>query len=368
MRLRLPKRWLHVAGAFCLLLTPSLGTSATLEQIREAQHLLALLGYDVGEVDGQMNPSTRGAIGAFEADFGIPSSNGEVTDSLLALLRPIADDGSIPEEAPPVRSPTAVQPPSNSGGNANDNPPAQQQNNQLLPFSEPAMTNVPAGCFLMGSPEAEPGRYRDEGPQREVCIEQTFSMSTFEVTNAEFRAFRPAHNSGEGFNANEQPVARVSWQDAVAYTQWLSERTAQNYHLPSEAQWEHAARAGSTTRYWWGENIERGYANCDGCGSRWDNATTAPVGSFLPNPWGLYDTTGNVLEWVRDAYHDYRGARVDGTAYDGNGGARVLRGGAFDSIVLGHGDIRSANRFYADPKSRLANAGFRIAKSPSASK
>src|SRR4030095_12126351 len=98
----------------------------------------------------------------------------------------------------------------------------------------------------------------------------------------------------EGWGKDSRPVIRVSWEDAVSYTLWLSEKTGKRYRLPAEAEWEYAARGGKASAYWWDKDLIKGKANCNGCGSEWDNKQTAPVGSFEANPFGIYDTAGNV--------------------------------------------------------------------------
>ena len=141
----------------------------------------------------------------------------------------------------------------------------------------------------------------------------------------------------------------------------LSQQTGQRYRLPSEAEWEYAARAGSETKYSWGNEIGRNRANCRDCGSRWDFEQTAPVGSFAPNRWGLHDMHGNVYEWVQDCWNDsYGGAPTDGSAWQqGNCSQRVLRGGSwgFDPRSL-----RSADRVRLSATSRNYLNGFRVAR------
>jgi formylglycine-generating enzyme required for sulfatase activity len=127
------------------------------------------------------------------------------------------------------------------------------------------------------------------------------------------------------------PVINVNWDDVKNYIDWLKRMTGKEYRLLSEAEWEYAARAGTTTSYSWGDDIGKDNANCDGCGSRWDDKQTAPVGSFKPNAFGLYDMHGNVVEWVEDTWHDnYSGAPVDGSAWlEGSDVRRVVRGGSY---------------------------------------
>ena len=161
-------------------------------------------------------------------------------------------------------------------------------------------------------------------------------------------------------------MINVSWDDAVAYASWLSEETGEEYRLPSESEWEYAARAGTTTRYSWGPNLGRNRANCIACGSRWDADRTAPVGSFAANPWGLHDVHGNVSEWVQDCWHvNYRGSPDDGSAWQRRRGCgfgfdrRVLRGGSW----AGHWrDLRSAYRRWIAARDRYNTVGFRVSR------
>lgn len=137
----------------------------------------------------------------------------------------------------------------------------------------------------------------DEKPVHRVTI-APFLMSKYEVTFAQYDAFAAATNRDkphdQGWSRGNRPMINVSWDDAAAYADWLSAQTGKRYRLPTEAEWEYAARAGNRTEYCWGNDIGYSQANCDGCGSRWDNKQTAPVGSFQPNPFGLYDMHGNV--------------------------------------------------------------------------
>ena len=175
------------------------------------------------------------------------------------------------------------------------------------------MVVVPAGAFRMGCVSGQ-GCAGDEYPVHRVTISAPFAVGVREVTFAEWDA-RVVVGGCEGHRPDDEgwgrrPVVNVSWKDAQAYVAWLTRESGTPYRLLSEAEWEYVARAGSETAYSWGEGIGRNRANCDGCGSRWDNEQTAPVGSFQANAFGLYDMHGNVWERVEDCWNDsYAGAR-----------------------------------------------------------
>ena len=231
----------------------------------------------------------------------------------------------------------------------------------------PPMVVLPTGSFRMGSPSTEAGRDNDEGPVRTVTISQHIAMGRYEVTFADYDCFVNAVNGtrrpGDAdWGRGRQPVIDVSQEDAKAYAAWLSAQTGRTYRLPSEAEWEYAARAGTRTRYSWGDEIGVNRANCDGCGSAWDDTQTAPVGSFAANGFGLFDMHGNVWECLEDCYvNTYTGAPSDGSARTGCGSttsAIVVRGGSW--FFTPPGDLRSANRFGFSPSFRCADCGFRL--------
>jgi formylglycine-generating enzyme required for sulfatase activity len=244
----------------------------------------------------------------------------------------------------------------------------------------PEMIVVPAGAFTMGSPATEQARYAyegpqhaNEGPQHMVTIAKPFAVSKFDVTFAEWDACVSVGAcpiaTDSGFGRDTKPVINVSWDDAQTYVAWLSKMTGQPYRLLTEAEWEYAARASTATAYYWGDAIGAGNASCNGCGSKWDNQETSPVGSFAANQFGLNDMAGNVWQWVQDCYHDnYNGAPTDGSAWTtGNcyGTAededlqRVIRGGSWISGPL---NLRSAGRFRNTFSSRGNLLGFRIGR------
>jgi formylglycine-generating enzyme required for sulfatase activity len=185
---------------------------------------------------------------------------------------------------------------------------------------------------------------------------------TFAEWDACVAAGACAKASDSGWGHGKQPVINVSWDDAKQYIGWLSRITGKEYRLLTEAEWEYAARAGTTTTYSWGDEIGKDNANCDGCGSQWANKQTAPVGSFKPNAFGLYDMHGNVIEWVEDPYHgSYGDAPVDGSAWlqDANASSRVVRGGSWN---LQPNSLRAAFRNGLPTVNRLNAFGFRLAR------
>jgi formylglycine-generating enzyme required for sulfatase activity len=221
--------------------------------------------------------------------------------------------------------------------------------------SGPEMVSIPPREFRTG--DIQGSGNAGEQPVHLVRIPRPFAMGRYEVTFDEYDVFARATGreqpADQGWGRGRRPVINVSWKDAVAYAEWLSRQTGKRYRLPTEAEWEYAARAGTETAYWWGDEVRKNRANCTDCGSEWDHKQTAPVGSFAPNPWGLYDTAGNVWEWVQNCWHkNYEGAPED-CSY------RMLRGGSwFD----GPGFVRSADRDGNEPDFWNETLGFRLAQ------
>ena len=263
------------------------------------------------------------------------------------------------------------------------------------------MVVIPAGQFQMGAPVDEPDCGDDEGPVRTVTINEPFAIGKYEVTRKEFAAFvnETGHwgharclmwdgtqlamqDSGSWLDPNypvsdEHPMVCVSWWDAKAYAAWLSEKTGYNYALPAEAKWEYAVRGGTQSAYSFpgGADDACAYANVSDLSAKadvpqWNNVDcddgvgfgTAPVGSYLPNGYGLYDTIGNVWEWMADCYRDsFEGAPVDGSAWGDGGTCNVVldRGGGFSNVFPGH--LRAANRSRApSPHIAVYSLGFRL--------
>ncbi len=195
----------------------------------------------------------------------------------------------------------------------------------------PEMVQIPAGSFVMGSD----GGHWSEKPAHRVTIAKPFALAKYELTVGQWQACVDAGACQSMPNMQDvtanSPIHNVSWNEVQGYLTWLRKVTGQAYRLPSEAEWEYAARAGTKTRYWWGETVGTGNADCDGCGGKWDRKAPLPVGSYAPNPFGLYDMSGGVMEWVADCWNpDHSGAPADARARtDGDCTQRVLRGGSW---------------------------------------
>ncbi|WP_066246116.1 formylglycine-generating enzyme family protein [Beggiatoa leptomitoformis] len=220
------------------------------------------------------------------------------------------------------------------------------------------MVKIPMGKFLAG--DLLGGGDPDEKPVHSVTITSDFYMSQYEITFAQYDLFCDATGrekpSDEGWGRDNRPVINVSWQDATDYSRWLSELTGKRYRLPTEAEWEYAARGGTKTAYWWGDEVKPNMANCIDCGDEFVNQT-APVGSFPANPYGLYDMTGNVWEWTRDWYASY--SREPKTDPYGPiiGSHRVIRGNSWEDNAR---RSRSSFRGYHEPEKKTAYLGFRL--------
>ena len=252
----------------------------------------------------------------------------------------------------------------------------------------PEMVVLPAGSFMMGSPVDEANRAGDEGPRHQVRIGEGIGVGKYEVTRREFGMFvgETGHDMRGGcrnpnytkakweldnarswrspglIQGEKDPVVCVSWEDAKGYVEWLTGKTGKGYRLLCESEWEYAVRAGTRTGYSWGGEIGVNRANCVGCGSRWDDKSTARVGSFAANGYGLHDMHGNVSEWVEDCWHgDYEGAPGDGRAWatGGDCSRRLLRGGSWLNYP---GYLRSAYRLRLTAGSRYNDLGFRVAR------
>jgi formylglycine-generating enzyme required for sulfatase activity/class 3 adenylate cyclase len=219
----------------------------------------------------------------------------------------------------------------------------------------PEMVKLPGGTFNMGSND-DPS----EKPVHPVTV-PPFALGRFAVTIGEWKQCVAAKScSYEPSGDDDMPAYNLSWTDAQQYVAWLSNLTKKKYRLPTEAEWEYAARAGAGTKYWWGNQLIAGMANCKDCADGSDQRRPMKVASFVPNPFGLYDMTGGVEQWVADWHKDYQGAPKDGSAWDApNCRERVLRGGSWrnDSSYL-----RAASRNRYDPGVRYLAHGIRVAR------
>ena len=230
----------------------------------------------------------------------------------------------------------------------------------------PTMVVIPAGSFRMGCLNDDGGCLTSYFPVHTVNVPR-FALSKYEVTFAQWDACLDAGGCNgyrahdRGWGRGNRPVMRIRWSDAQAYVAWLSQQTGEQYRLPSESEWEYAARAGTETRYHWGNGTGANRANCADCGSQWDGEMTAPVGSFDPNAWGLHDMHGNVLEWAADCNNsNYEGAPTDGSAWlSGDCNGRVVRSGGWDSDPR---FIRAVYRSRADPDFIVDVIGFRVVR------
>ncbi len=311
----------------------------TAAQRRDVRTWLKILALDGEEGDGNFTAKTREAIAAFQQREGLDESgylDARTVEKLKARVE------------------------------------AERQAARRRALGVPEMVSIRAGCFQMGSPASEPQRFSDEGPQHKVCL-KAFEIGKTEVTFTQYDAFAEATGrkkpGDEGWGRGNLPVIHVGWEDAVAYAHWLSELTGQTYRLPSEAEWEYAARAGTETPFWTGRCINGDQANYDGrydynsCGAKTGvfRGKTVPVGSSPANPWGLHDVHGNVWEWVQDRWHrNYKGAPADGSAWDrGDASARVLRGASWENVPWG---LRSACRSRGSLGLRDGDTGFRLAR------
>jgi formylglycine-generating enzyme required for sulfatase activity len=262
----------------------------------------------------------------------------------------------------------------------------------------PVMVGIPAGSFVMGSPASEHGRFDSEGPQHSVSV-RAFALGKFDVTSDEFLIFlrdtgyqpRPCNrilnmgwrSPGGGvayppLNEAEPPrwpAVCLDWRDADAYIAWLNARARRAhpdlarrsgpYRLPSEAEWEYAARAGTVTARWWGDAIGVNRANCNGCGSPWDNQVLSDVDAFSPNAFGLYGMLGNIWQWTNDCWNQsYTGAPRDGRAWrTGDCRKHVLRGAAWNSVpVFVRSAARTSGGFNGGEYDYSNLAGFRVAR------
>ena len=245
----------------------------------------------------------------------------------------------------------------------------------------PLLVVIPAGSFIMGPATNEPKKFPAEQPSHRVTIDEPFAIGQFELTFEDYDRYVAATGaekpSDKGWGTRywgriKTPVFNVSWHDAQRYLEWLSEQTGQHYRLPSEAEWEYAARAGTTTAFHTGDCINTDQANYHGQYEFGDcpvstlyRGKVIDVGSFAPNAWGLHDVHGNIFEWTLDCWHtNYQGAPDNGSAWMNEGDnvncdRRVLRGGSWSGRPL---DLRSGGRSYNEASFKSIFIGFRVVR------
>jgi formylglycine-generating enzyme required for sulfatase activity/class 3 adenylate cyclase len=260
-----------------------------------------------------------------------------------------APEPHIAVPPPPAEQKTAVAPMPVS--------PATHGPQPATGIREPEMTQLHGGTFAMGSNEDA-----SEKPVHHVTI-KPFAISKFPITVREWNECAAANACT--FTApgkDDAPVTNVSWSDAKQFVGWLAAATQKPYRLPSEAEWEYAARGDTQTKYWWGEQVQPGMANCKNCADLASAEQPVKVGSFKPNPFGLYDMGGGVDQWVEDCWHKtYQGAPTDGSPWGaGDCGSHVIRSGSWKNDAS---YVRPSNRDNYDTNVRYPTHGFRVALS-----
>ena len=260
------------------------------------------------------------------------------------------------QQTAPAKKPETQPSPAPAQSQSVAIPPAQPL--QAPAISEPEMVTVPAGTFAMGSND-DPS----EKPIHQVKI-KSFAIGKYPITVREWnRCVAAKACTYEATGQDDAPVTNVSWNDTKQFTEWLSRVTQKDYRLPSEAEWEYAARGGTQSKYWWGDQPATGMANCKGCNEPYDAAQPMKAGSLKPNPFGLYDMGGGVAQWVTDCWHkSYQAAPADGSTWlDAECPSRVIRSGSWKNDPS---YVRPSNRDHYDANIRYPTHGFRVARSP----
>jgi formylglycine-generating enzyme required for sulfatase activity/class 3 adenylate cyclase len=274
--------------------------------------------------------------------------------------QPAPSAAPIPQQAAPQPSSTpsvapatkeAVQQPRPAPRAAPATPPAPA-------IREPEMNMIRGGSFTMGSNDDV-----TEKPPRQVTV-KPFAISKYPISVRDWNECAAAKACAfMATGKDDAPVTNVSWSDAKQFVAWLAGATGKAYRLPSEAEWEYAARGGTQTKYWWGDQFQPGMANCKNCNDIAAAEQPIKVGSFKPNPFGLYDMGGSVDQWVEDCWHkNYQGAPADGSAWvEGECASHVIRSGSWKNDAR---YVRPSNRDSYDTNVRYPTHGFRVALSP----
>lgn len=285
---------------------------------------------------------------------GRPGSSAIPGNTPQPLSAAVPQHVSKPNGSPPASAPAQV-PPQSTKESALATPATAPIAAQLQ--LAPEMVTIPGGTFLMGS-DADP----TEKPIHRVTI-KSFAISKFPVTVREWNACVAAKScSYAPTGRDDAPITNLSWTDTQQFVEWLSKATQKPYRLPTEAEWEYAARGGTRSKFWWGDRLQAAMANCKGCNEPYDTLQPLKVGSFKPNPFGLYDMGGNIDQWVADCWHqNYEGAPSDGSAWaEDDCLSRVIRSGSWKNDP---GYVRPSNRDHYDATVRYPTHGLRVAYS-----
>lgn len=329
---------LAVVGGVAFLLTQNGGKAAVEETPPAAQAAAETETPPIAVVVAEEPPAEE-AGAAFVDVFAEPET-APPDDSIDAIDIPVETAAETPAATPETVAAPQPAKPAAAGKTFRDCE------------SCPLMAPLPGGVFMMGSPASEAGHNAYEGPQREVTV-RSFAIGVYELTEAEWNACAAdgacpeKRMDGDG----KRPALGVSWREASAYADWLSKKTGRKYRLPTEAEWEYAARAGSASAYWWGDKYDR---------SRISTGEAHAAGSADANAFGLHDFIGNAREWVADCYvNNFSSAPTDGSAVtNGDCGRRVIRGGGWSSSPA---DMRTANRSRVDINVHAGYMGVRVA-------
>jgi formylglycine-generating enzyme required for sulfatase activity len=332
------------------------------ESIKDSTHASDYEAYLQAYPNGRFAPLARSRVERLRAaapKAETPAKEKETSPAAVPKAaperkRPTPAVKTAPERPPPAAATPAKSPPKSAtaatGIAAVKDCPAC-----------PELISLPGGTFTMGNNTSDPS----EKPAHQVTLNTPFAIGKYEVTAEQWNACANAgacpHIATNDNAAKNTPARDVSWEDTGQYLKWLSKTSGKHYRLPTEAEWEYAARGGTATRYWWGEQMRSGNANCKECGEPWRQDAPAPVGSFAANPYGLYDMNGSVWEWVSDCWHNtYKGAPTDGRTWDEpNCRVRVIRGGSWRE---GASYMLSSTRFKYDASVRHSENGFRVAR------
>ncbi|WP_318841052.1 formylglycine-generating enzyme family protein [Noviherbaspirillum aerium] len=339
------------------------------ESIKDSNHAADYEAYLQSYPNGRFAPLARARVQRLKAQAPAAAKPEAAAEKPSAKPPPAA---KTPAERPPVDKPrtdtarpapdTAAPPPKAADAPAREKPMPPVASGEIKDCPQcPVLVPVKAGTFTMGSAADDPS----ERPPHRVTVNEPFAIGKYEVTVEQWDVCTQAgacpRVSTDATRPRTSPVRDVSWEDAQLFVQWLSKTSGKSYRLPTEAEWEYALRGGTSSRYWWGDQMQSGKANCKECGEPWQRDGPANVGSFAPNPFGLHDMNGSVWEWVSDCWHNsYKGAPADARSWEeASCRVRVIRGGSWRE---GASYMPSSTRFKYDASVRHSQNGFRVAR------